>query len=46
MTGVALLLTVFVLLGFRRPGRMGSTHVWVLLASALVLGGLYLGLGH
>lgn len=46
MTGVVLLLTVFVLLGFRHSGRMGSTHVWVLVASAVLIGGMYLQLGH
>jgi hypothetical protein len=46
MTGVALLLTVFVLLGFRHTGRLGSTHVWVLVASALLIGGMSLQLGR
>jgi hypothetical protein len=45
MNWLYILLGVFVILGFRRPGRMGSTHVGILVASAVALGWVYLRLG-
>jgi hypothetical protein len=38
MRTFVVLFAIFLVLGLRRPGRMGSTHVWVLMASATVLG--------
>ena len=45
LTWLLVLLAVYVVLGFRRPGRMGSTHVTILVASAIVLGWVFVGLG-
>ena len=39
------LLTVFVVLGMMRPGRLGSTYVGILVASAAVLGYAFIGFG-
>jgi hypothetical protein len=39
------LLAVYVVLGLRRPGRMGSTYVTLLVSSIVVLGWVYLRLG-
>jgi len=46
MNILLLLFVLFLLLGFRSPGRMGSTHVLVLVASAFALGYSFLRLGH
>ena len=45
MNWIVVLLAIYVVAGFVRPGRMGSTHVAVLLGSAAVLGYVYLHLG-
>ena len=46
MSILVLLFVVFLLLGFRKPGRMGLTHVLVLVASVVALGYSYLRFGH
>jgi hypothetical protein len=46
MSWLAVLLAAFVVLGLRRPGRMGSTHVTILVASALALVWAFTGLGR
>jgi hypothetical protein len=45
MGWITVLLAAFVVLGLRRPGRLGSTHVMILVTSVVVLGWAYLGLG-
>jgi hypothetical protein len=45
MNWLLVLLGAYVLLGFLKPGRMGSTHVTILVTSAAVLGWVYLRLG-
>jgi hypothetical protein len=45
MIWLIVLLAVFVVLGLCRPGRMGSTHVAILVTSAVVLGWVFVGLG-
>jgi hypothetical protein len=46
MTWVLVLFGILVLLGFLKPGRMGSTHVAVVVASGIVLGYAFAGFGH
>jgi hypothetical protein len=46
MNSLVLLFAFFVVAGFRKPGRMGSTHVSVLVASAVLLGWSFLRFGH
>ena len=42
MNWIIVLLAVYLVLGLRGPGRMGSTYVSILVASALVIGWAYL----
>lgn len=41
MSWLVVLLAVYVVLGVLRPGRMGSTHVAILVTSTIVLGWVY-----
>jgi hypothetical protein len=42
MSSFLVLFGIFVVLGLRRPGRLGSTHVSLLIASAAMLGYVFL----
>jgi len=46
VTWLIVLLAIYVVLGLRRPGRMGSTNVAIMVASAVALGWAYIGLGR
>lgn len=46
MSWLIVLLGIHLVLGLRKPGRMGSTHVAILVSSAVVLGWVFLRLGR
>lgn len=46
MTWMAVLFAVFVFLGLRDRTHRGSTHLTIVVASVLVLGYAYFGLGR
>ncbi len=45
MNWLIALFAVFMIAGFRRPGRMGSTYVTIMLGAAAIVAYEYAGLG-